>query len=93
MYMLRKFLVEHKMQLECACVNFPEFESENDKFLMDTACANSKAELSDADIRTINYCGCYLEEVQRMSDMCTADGSYMLQLVMDKQQSGSQSQS
>ena len=71
------------MQLECACVKRPELERENDKFIIDAACANSKAELSDADIRTINYCRCYLE-VQLMSDMCTADGHYMLQSLMDE---------
>ena len=89
---LRKFLVEHKIQLECACVKRPELERENDKFLMDVACAKSKEDLGEVDIKTINYYRCYVE-VQRMSDICTADGHYILQSVMDGQRSGSQSQS
>ena len=76
------------MQLECAYVNHPELERKNDKFLMNAACVKSKAELSDADIRTINSCWCYLE-VQRMSDICTTDGRYMLQSVTERQRSGS----
>ena len=70
------------MKLECACVKRPEHEHKTDKLLMDAACAKSKEVLSETDIRTINYCRCYLE-VQCMSDMWTADGHYILQLVMD----------
>ena len=59
---------------------------------MNTACAKSEADLSDADKRTITYCQNYLE-VQHFSYICTADGHYMLQLVMDGQQSVTHSQS
>ena len=52
---------------------------------MDAAWAKSQAELVNANIRNINYCRYYLE-VQRMSDICTADGHYILQSVMDGQQ-------
>ena len=72
------------MQLECASVKRPALERENDQFLMDAACVKSKDELSDADVRNINYCQCYLE-VQRMSDICTVDGHYILQSVIDGQ--------
>ena len=89
---LRKFLSEHKMQLECACATCPELKRKNDMFLMDAACAKSKADLSDPNIRTINYCRSYLE-VQRLSDICTADGHYILESVLDGQQSVTQSQS
>ena len=41
---LRQFLVEHKMQLECDCVDRPKLEHENDIFLMDTVCARTKKE-------------------------------------------------
>ena len=81
---LRQFLAKHKMQLECASVKQPAIKRENDQFLMNAACTKSKAELSNANIRNINYCWCYLE-VQRMSDICTADGHYILQPVMDGQ--------
>ena len=59
---------------------------------MNAACAKSKDNLSDVNIRTINYCRSYLE-VQRMSDICTADSHYILQSVMDGRRSGNQSQS
>ena len=78
------------MQLECACVTRPELKRENDIFLMYTACAKSKADLSDPNIRTINYCRSYLE-VKYLSDICTVDSHYILPLVMEGQQSVTQS--
>ena len=60
---LRKFLAEHKIQLKYACVKRPKRKRENDKFLMDVACAKSKEDLSDADIITIDYCRCYQQTV------------------------------
>ena len=89
---LRNFLSEHKMQLECACVTHPKFERENDIFLMDAACAKSKVDLSDPNIRTVNYCRSYLE-IKCLSDICTADDHYILPLVMEGQRSVTQSQS
>ena len=83
---LRKFLSEHRMQMECAYVTRPELEHENGIFLMDAACAKSKADLSDPDIRVINYCQSYLE-VQRLSDICTVDGRYILPSGMEGQRS------
>ena len=79
---LRKFLAEHKMKLECACVDSPKLERENDIFLMDTVCARSKEELSDANIRIINYCRNYLK-VKRLSDICTANGQFIIPSVWD----------
>ena len=61
---LRKFLTKHKMKLECKRVTSHKLERENDTFLMDEACAKSKVDLSDPNMRTINYCRSYLE-VQR----------------------------
>ena len=89
---LRKFLAEHKMQLEYECVDRPKLESENDTFLMDAMCARPKAELSDAKVRTINYCRNYLE-VKRLSDICTADGQFILPSVWEGTRSVHQSQS
>ena len=65
------------MQLECKCVNRPKLEHENDIFLMDAVCARPKEELSDVKVQTINYCRNYLE-VKRLSDICTADGQFIL---------------
>ena len=58
---LRKFLAEHKLQLECACVQRPNLERDHDLFLMDEVCAKTKEEVSDANVRIINYCRNYLE--------------------------------
>ena len=77
---LRKFLVEHKIQLECACVDRPKLERENDIFLMNAVCAKTKEEFSDAKVRTINYCRNYLE-AQRLSNICTADGQFIIKSV------------
>ena len=79
---LRKFLAEHKLQLECACVNCPKLEWDHDAFLMDVVCAKTKEEVSDANVRSINYYRNYLE-VQHLSDICTADGQFILQSVWD----------
>ena len=88
---LRKFLAEHKMQLECVYVNCPKLERENDIFLMDAVCIRSKKELSDPNIRTINYCKNYLE-VKFFSNICTVDGHYIIPSVFDGKQSVTQSQ-
>ena len=89
---LRKFLVEHKMKLECACVDSPKLERKNDIFLMDAVCARLKKELSDTNIRIISYCRNYLE-VKRLSDICTADGHYIIPSVFEGKRSINQSQS
>ena len=62
---LRKFLAAHEIQMEFACVTSPKPERENDQFIMDQACAKTKAELDDLSIRIINYCRSYLQ-VQRL---------------------------
>ena len=89
---LRKFLAEHKLQLECACVDCPMLERDHDFFLMDKVCEKPITELSDANVRIINYCRNYLE-VQRLSDICTADGQFILQSVWDRDLCITQSQS
>ena len=89
---LRQFLAEHKMNLRCECVDRPKLERENDIFLMDAVCARSKEELSDAKVRTINDCKYYLE-VKCLSDICSADGHYIITSVWDGNRSVTQSQS
>ena len=79
---LRKFLAEHKLHLECACVDCPKLERDHDLFLMDEVCAKTKEEVSDANVRIVNYCRNYLE-VQQLSDICTADEQFILKLVWD----------
>ena len=70
------------MQLECECVDCSKRERENDIFLMDAVCAPMKEELSDAKVRTINYCRNYLE-VKRLSDICSANRHYIITSVRD----------
>ena len=89
---LRKFLAEHKLQLECACVDRPKLERDHDIFLMDAVCSKTKEEVSDANVQIINYCRNYLE-VQRLSDICTADGQFIVKAVWDGDRSITQSQS
>ena len=77
-------------ELECECVDRPILKRENDLFLMDKVCAKPKEELSDAKVRTINNCINYLE-VKRLSDICTADGQFIIALVWDGTRSVTQS--
>ena len=74
---LREFLAEHEIQLEFACVTSPKPEQEDDYLIMDKACAETKAELDNNFIRTINYCRSYLQ-VHWLSDICTGDGNCTL---------------
>ena len=89
---LRKFLAKHKLQLECACVDRPKLERDHDLFLMDAVCAKAKAQVSDADVRIIDYYRNYLE-VQRLSDICTANRQFIIKSVWDGDCSITQSQS
>ena len=89
---LRNFIATHKIQLEFACVKRPTPEREGDHFIMDRACAKTEEELSDASIRTINYCRCYLQ-VHQLSDICTADGNFILTSVLQGHRSEGQSAS
>ena len=89
---LRKFLAKHKLQLECVCVDRPKLIREHDLFLMDAVCEKTKEEVSNANVRIINYCRNYLE-VQRLSDICTADGQFIIKSVWDGDRSITQSQS
>ena len=59
---------------------------------MDAVSAKTKEEVSDTNVRIINYCRNYLE-VQRLSDICTADGQFIIKSVWDGDRSITQSQS
>ena len=89
---LRNFLAAHKCQLEFACIPTPVLEREQDLMIMDVACDKPKEVLSDADINKINYCRSYLQ-IHQLSDMCTADGIYILDTVFQGEQSINQSTS
>ena len=86
---LRKFLAKHNIQLEFACVQRPTIELEGDHLFMDRACGKIEAGLNDASIQTINYCWSYLQ-VHRLSDICTADGNYILESELQGERSEGQ---
>ena len=67
-------------------------ERDHDFFLMDKVCKQTIKELSDANVRIINYCRNYLE-VQQLSDICTADSQFILKSVWDGDLCITQSQS
>ena len=90
---LRKFLAKHKIQIEFVCANSPKLEQANDQFIINEACAKTKEGLSDPSIsRTINYCKSYLQ-VKCLSDICIADGYYILPLVLQGERTMKQSAS
>ena len=47
---LQKYLAEHEIRLEFACVTSPKLERENGHLIIDRACAKTKAELDDQSI-------------------------------------------
>ena len=49
--------------------------------IIDLACSKPKNLLSDAEIRKMRYCRSYLQ-LYRLSNMCTVDGSYILDTVL-----------
>ena len=58
---LRKFIAEHKIQLEFSCIDCPQPEREDDFLIMDQVCEKTKDGLSDALINQINYYRTYLQ--------------------------------
>ena len=83
---IRKFLSKHKAQLEIECIPPPTYERHGDAYIMDVICTPESTKTlhtkklrtySDAEIRKLYYCKCYLQ-VKRISDLCTADGLFIL---------------
>ena len=83
---IRRFLAKHKASLEIECIPEPTYERLGDEYIMDVVCEPETAKEMDttklkhytnAEIRQIYYCKSYLK-VQRISDLCTADGHFIL---------------
>jgi hypothetical protein len=83
---MRRFLARSNGSLEIDCVPQPTKERDGDEYIMDVVCSPSdvatlKTELllhyTDMDIRKIYWCKSYLQ-VKRISDLCTADGTFVL---------------
>jgi hypothetical protein len=79
-------LAQHNVSLEIECIPQPTQERQGDEYIMDVMCSPTKTtELDkkqirhymDIEIRTIYYCKGYLQ-VKRLSDLCTADGTFLL---------------
>jgi hypothetical protein len=92
---IRRFLAKHGASLEIEGIPNETFERQGDEYIMDVVCAPLTAtELevqylqyyTDAEIRQIYYCKSYLQ-VQRISDLCTADGVFVLPAIVKGERS------
>jgi uncharacterized protein YbaR (Trm112 family) len=81
-----RFLAQTKSSLEIDCIPKPTYERQGDEYIMEVVCSpttayeldrNKLKSYKDAEIRQIYYCKSYLN-VQRISDLCTADGDFIL---------------
>jgi hypothetical protein len=96
---IRRFLAQHNASLEIECIPRPTQERQGDEYIMDVVCSpTTTRELdtkqlrhyTDTEIRTIYYCKSYLQ-VKRLSDLCTADGTFILPSVAKGERSIRQS--
>jgi hypothetical protein len=83
---IRRFLAKHRASLEIECIPKSTYERQGDEYIMDVVCSPATTtELdteylnyyTDAEIRQIYYCKSYLQ-VKRISDLCTADGVFII---------------
>jgi hypothetical protein len=83
---IRRFLAQNNSSLEIDCIPQPTYERQGDEYIMDVVCSpktayemdrNKLMYYKDSEIRQIYYCKSYLN-VQRISDLCTADGDFIL---------------
>ena len=83
---MRRFLAKIDGSLEITCVPSPSLERDGDEYIMDVVCSPSEAknlqtarlhQYTDMEIRKIYWCKSYLQ-VKRLSDLCSADGIFIL---------------
>ncbi|OEU18182.1 hypothetical protein FRACYDRAFT_236453 [Fragilariopsis cylindrus CCMP1102] len=83
---IRRFLAKHRASLEIECIPESIDERIGDTYIMDVVCAPEAAQTldrkqlkhyTDAEINQIYYCKSYLQ-VKRLSDLCTADGAFII---------------
>jgi hypothetical protein len=98
---IRRFLAGSNGSLEIHCVPTPTTERYGDEYIMDVVCTPSQAKAltterllhyTDMDIKKIYWCKSYLQ-VKRISDLCTADGKFILPNVQKGERSIRQSSS
>ena len=83
---MRLFLAKRGGSLEIACVPQPTTERHGDEYIMDVVCSPLAAtsltfdtlhQYKDMEIKEIYWCKSFLQ-VKRISDLCTADGTFIL---------------
>jgi hypothetical protein len=98
---IRRFLAKHNANLEIECIPKATYERQGDEYIMDVVCSPTTANemerkhlkhYTDTEIRQIYYCKSYLQ-VKRISDLCTADGVFILPSIMKGERSVRQSAS
>ena len=98
---MRRFLAKTGGSLEIECVPQPMLERDGDAYIMDIICSPSTAttlrteqlmQFSDMEICKLFWCKSYLQ-VKRISDLCTADGTFILPNVHKGERSIRQSSS
>ena len=98
---MRRFLGKTDGSLEIACVPLMTMERCGDEYIMDVVCNPQSAKAlqtdkllvyTDLEIRKIYWCKSYLQ-VKRISDLCTADGTFILPNVQKGERSIRQSSS
>jgi hypothetical protein len=92
---IRRFLAKHNARLKIECIPAPAQERQGDEYIMDVVCSptttteldrNKLKQYTDAKIRIICYCKNYLQ-VKRISDLCTADGLFVLPAIIEGKRS------
>jgi hypothetical protein len=85
-----RFLAKHNASLEIECATKPTYKRRGDEYIMGVVCEpTSVMELdrdllrhyTDAEIRQLYYCKCYLK-VKIISDLCTANGVFILPSIL-----------
>jgi hypothetical protein len=92
---IRRFLAQNNASLETECIPKLTYERQGDEYIMDVVCTpttatemdrNNLKYYTDTGIRQIYYCKSYLN-VQRISDLCTADGEFILPSIVKGERS------
>ena len=92
---LRSFLARSNGSLEIDCVPSPTHERCGDEYIMDVVCSpltttslqlDKLLQYTDMDIRKLYWCKSYLQ-VKRLSDLCTADGIFILPSILKGERS------
>jgi hypothetical protein len=98
---MRRFLAGTDGSIEIKCVPTATQERHGDEYIMDVVCSPASAhslqidkfqKYSDMEIRKLFWCKSYLQ-VKRISDLCTADGTFVLPNVHKGERSIRQSSS